>query len=141
MVSYGSTTMPAIEVIHAKCSLSSEFNMLYIRSILSLFYWFTRPLIKWFLRKTTKLCELQRICYGEVSGAPRVLAVEKCLNHSRNPAIRELLHLYDTKKPITRGALQQAITTVINIKRINPRVWRQCWFNQIGTVFYTKLTV
>ena len=34
-----------------------------------------RPLVKWFLRQTTRLCELQRICYGETSGAPRTIAV------------------------------------------------------------------
>ena len=34
-----------------------------------------RPLVKWFLRQTTRLCELQRICYGEPSGAPRTIAV------------------------------------------------------------------
>ncbi|KAL0271119.1 UNVERIFIED_CONTAM: hypothetical protein PYX00_008322 [Menopon gallinae] len=97
--------------------------MLYIQSLFSLLYWFTRPLIKWFLRKTTRLCELQRICYGEVSGAPRVLAVEKSLSLSRNAAIRELPFLYETRNPITpRGALQHAITTVIKIKNINPQV-------------------
>ena len=34
-----------------------------------------RPLVKWFLRQTTRLCELQRVCYGETSGAPRTIAV------------------------------------------------------------------
>ena len=32
----------------------------------------TRPFIKWILRRTTGLCELQRTCYCEPSGAPRI---------------------------------------------------------------------
>ena len=39
-----------------------------------LFYCF-RPVIKGFLRVTTRLCELQRVCYGERAGAPRTMAV------------------------------------------------------------------
>ena len=38
-----------------------------------------RPVVKWFLRHTTRLCELQRVCYGETSGAPRTIAVGKGL--------------------------------------------------------------
>ena len=34
----------------------------------SYLYWYIRPALKWFLRKTTRLCELQRICYGEEFG-------------------------------------------------------------------------
>ena len=34
-----------------------------------------RPVIKGFLRVTTRLCELQRVCYGERAGAPRTMAV------------------------------------------------------------------
>ena len=97
--------------------------LLCIQFIISFLYRYTRPLIKWFLRKTTKLCELQRICYGEVSGAPRSLAVEKCLAQSRNPDIRELPLLYELKNPASpRSALQQAIDTVIRAKKINPEV-------------------
>ena len=40
-----------------------------------------RPLVKWFLRQTTRLCELQRICYGETSGAPRTIAVGESSNN------------------------------------------------------------
>lgn len=45
---------------------------------------FFRPLIKGFLRLSTRLCELQRICYGEAPGAPRTLAIRKpSLGHRR----------------------------------------------------------
>ena len=38
-------------------------------------YVYIRGLIKGFLRRTTKLCELQRVCYGEEEGAQRTKAV------------------------------------------------------------------
>ena len=46
-----------------------------LTSLLGLVTWYLRPLIKWFLRQTTRLCELQRVCYGEPSGAHRTLAI------------------------------------------------------------------
>jgi len=46
-----------------------------IHSLLSMFYCYFRPVIKWFLRQTTRLCELQRICYGESAGAARSCGV------------------------------------------------------------------
>lgn len=97
--------------------------LLCVQVLLTFVYRYTRPLIKWFLRKTTRLCELQRICYGEVSGAPRTLAVEGSLAQSRNPVIRDLPFLYERKNPSSpRSALQHAIDTVIHVKKINPQV-------------------
>lgn len=66
----------------------------------SILYWFLtnyfRPLIKWFLHKTTGLCELQRICYGEISGAPRIKGVEYSLSMSKSNEIKKLIeHLDD----------------------------------------------
>ena len=46
-----------------------------ITQIINFIYWYLKPLVKWFLRQTTRLCELQRVCYGEQTGAPRTLAV------------------------------------------------------------------
>jgi len=57
--------------------------------MLSLFYWYFRPTIKWFLRKTTRLTELQRICYGETPGAPRTCGVENALMLSRSLPVQE----------------------------------------------------
>ncbi|KAK6644370.1 hypothetical protein RUM43_000637 [Polyplax serrata] len=97
--------------------------MISVHSIISFFYWYIRPLIKWFLRQTTKLCELQRICYGEVAGAPRTLAVESSLLQSRNPSIRGLYFIQEKMTNFTyRRALKHAIETVIQCKRINPQV-------------------
>lgn len=65
-------------------------------SIWWLFTYYVRPILKWFLRKTTGLCELQRICYGSISGAPRVKGVEHSLSLSRRTEIRLLVaHLND----------------------------------------------
>ena len=37
-----------------------------------------------------RLCELQRICYGETSGAPRTIAVEDSLAASRQADKQEI---------------------------------------------------
>lgn len=91
--------------------------------------YYLRSFIKWFLRKTTGLCELQRICYGEVKGAPRTLGVEYSLEHSKNVQIRHLLnHLNDVcecqrfhdenAKELTRGS----VYTVMAVKKIKPNI-------------------
>ena len=46
-----------------------------LQSLMTWLYFCFRPVIKGFLRVTTRLCELQRVCYGERDGAPRTLAV------------------------------------------------------------------
>uniref|UniRef100_A0A6V7LW16 ELMO domain-containing protein n=1 Tax=Bracon brevicornis TaxID=1563983 RepID=A0A6V7LW16_9HYME len=73
------------------------------------------------------MCELQRICYGEASGAPRTLNVERSLRQSRNNDIKILVtHLDDvaSQRGITnkteRGILEEAIRTVLLTKKINP---------------------
>ncbi|CAG2055284.1 unnamed protein product [Timema podura] len=102
------------------------------RSLWSLVYWYLRPLIKWFLRKTTKLCELQRICYGERFGAPRSSKIEYSLEHSRaseiNKLIRELNELCSCRR--LRGedryhVVIYAVNTVLRVKKINPRIHPQ----------------
>lgn len=60
--------------------------------------WFTtlwlsliRPLVKGFLRRTTGLCELQRICYGSSPfTAERCLSVESSLKLSRSKVIHKI---------------------------------------------------
>lgn len=73
------------------------------------------------------MCELQRICYGEPSGAARTLAVEESLRQSRNPNITSLIsYLDDTadQRGITtkteRKILENTIRTVLITKKINP---------------------
>ncbi|XP_076761954.1 ELMO domain-containing protein 2 [Xylocopa sonorina] len=85
------------------------------------------PIVKWLLRHTTQMCELQRICYGEPSGARRTLAVEESLKLSRNPNIKTLvayLNDFADQHAITKEAehkiLKEAIITVMVTKKINP---------------------
>lgn len=98
-------------------------------SVWALISYYIRPIIKWFLRKTTGLCELQRICYGEVSGAPRVKAVERSLTSSRSPQIHRMIsHLNsvcvhgrfhgENQREIVKGV----VSTVLVVKKINPKI-------------------
>lgn len=93
----------------------------------SLVCWYLRPIVKWFLRQTTQMCELQRICYGQPSGAARTIAVEKSLKRSRDANIRALVaHLNNTADQrginikTERKILEMAIKTVLVTKKINP---------------------
>ncbi|XP_006561531.1 ELMO domain-containing protein 2 [Apis mellifera] len=86
-----------------------------------------RPVIKWLLRHTTQMCELQRICYGELPGAPRTLAVEKSLKLSKNANIKTLLiYLNDLADQCAftnqakRKIVKEAIENVLVTKKINP---------------------
>ncbi|KAF7266509.1 hypothetical protein GWI33_020190 [Rhynchophorus ferrugineus] len=101
-------------------------------SIWWIFSYYFRPIIKWFLRRTTGLCELQRICYGEVSGAPRIKGVENSLNLSRSKQIKQLVHhLNDisANKRFTganeREVLKGTVRTVLLVKKINPKIHYQ----------------
>lgn len=94
-----------------------------------LFSYYLRPIYKWFLRKTTGLCELQRICYGEVNGAPRIKGVEQSLNLSRCVQIKRLIiHLNNVcdNRRFTganeRELLHGAVDTILLVKKINPRI-------------------
>lgn len=102
---------------------------MFLRSIWLILYWYMRPVLKWFLRKTTKLCELQRICYGERPGAPRILGVEKSLQLSRNKSIKDLIENLDmvasnclinehNRKDMVAGAA----CVILRAKRINHHV-------------------
>lgn len=105
---------------------------MYLGSIYLYAYWFLRPLIKWFLRKTTKLCELQRVCYGEPSGATRTLGVEFSLTHSKTPQIQELIRFLNERSENrefigkqTKSSIELAVVTVIRVKKIHPTIHNQ----------------
>lgn len=105
---------------------------MFLSAFYSYAYWFLRPFIKWFLRKTTKLCELQRICYGEPSGAPRTLGVEFSLNHSKTKKIQDLVRFLNERSgnlefigKLTKSSIELAVVTVIQAKRINPTIHTQ----------------
>lgn len=92
-------------------------------------YLYIRPLIKWFLHKFTKLCELQRLCYGCEAGSKRVRKVERSLELSRSQQIKLLL--INLNNTVEHGVdepswqtdiTNRALNTVLFVKKINPRV-------------------
>lgn len=103
-------------------------------SIFSLLYAYVRPVIKWFLRHFTRLCELQRICYGEELGAKRKKAIENSLCLSRRPQIQKMvrsLNEYVTAENVADITLcyylretlvPNTVTTVLKVKRIKPKI-------------------
>ena len=98
-----------------------------IRYIWSVVCWYFRSFVKWILRLTTGMCELQRICYGEIAGASRTLALERSLRQSKNPDIKALVaHLDEITDQrgfnikTEREILEEAIKTVLYAKDINP---------------------
>lgn len=99
-----------------------------MRFIFSWFYWSFRPIIKVFLRKITKLCELQRICYSTLPGAKRSLQVEYSLQYSKQPNIKTILSYLDelsAKKKLRENlsdALNKSVLLVIACKKIDPRI-------------------
>eukprot|EP00088_Acartia_fossae_P050473 TRINITY_DN5656_c0_g1_i11.p1 TRINITY_DN5656_c0_g1~~TRINITY_DN5656_c0_g1_i11.p1 ORF type:complete len:316 (-),score=47.67 TRINITY_DN5656_c0_g1_i11:1301-2248(-) len=106
----------------------------WVSRVYALVLWYVRPLIKWFLRQTTRLCELQRICYGEPAGAPRTLAVHESLAASRNPHIRAMMAnigawsartCEDGDAEKTRTFVDQSVKMVMKVKLIKPDLHRQ----------------
>lgn len=98
-------------------------------AIFSFFYAYVRPLIKWLLRHFTRLCELQRICYGAEYGAKRKKDVEKSLLLSRKPKIKELIRRLDdsVECKITVAEFQDllvphVVTTILKVKRVKPKI-------------------
>lgn len=102
-----------------------------------LFFCF-RPMIKGFLRVTTRLCELQRVCYGERVGAPRTMAVERSLEQTRSAALQEMREnliegaksgdLYskdDDTFAKEREAIEEAMALVLKVKKIKKELHPQ----------------
>jgi len=84
-----------------------------------------RPGVKWLLRRTTRLCELQRICYATGPGAERGLAVELCLERSRAPAVLGATARLDevaARGALCRRELQRAACAVLLAKRVDTRL-------------------
>lgn len=91
--------------------------------------WYLRPFVKWFLRRTTCLCELQRICYGNKAGAPRTCKVEKSLTMSRTPDVQEVVKYLDNiavqrifRLRNSRDVLDPAVGIIIRVKKIHPKI-------------------
>ncbi|XP_076044267.1 ELMO domain-containing protein 2 [Oratosquilla oratoria] len=91
-------------------------------------YWWTRPLVKWVLRRTTRLCELQRVCYGEYRGASRSLGIEFSIDHSRTPELQKVGKYLDSRcqeQTLKTNIIHYAVFAIGRIKNINPKVHRR----------------
>lgn len=108
----------------------------FMESLWSYLYWFFRPYIKGFLRRTTKLCEIQRVCYGEPRGARRTLAIEYSLKSTRNvdlkDAVVKLNNLTNTGRfsgEIRRNSVEYAFRTIVEVKYINLKVHKMLQYS------------
>lgn len=102
------------------------------RTFWTFVYWFLRPIVKWFLRKTTRLCELQRICYGERVGASRTLGVEFSLTYSKDKEIKQLIEYLDRTSDAIffsgsnqEQVIQYAVQTIMRVKQVKPQIHPQ----------------
>ncbi|RXG58132.1 ELMO domain-containing protein 1 [Armadillidium vulgare] len=93
----------------------------------TLYIWL-RPLVKWVLRRTTRLCELQRICYGEEKGALRTLQIEYSLSNTRTPELKKAVHILNNKakdKTVTQDVIYYAVFAIVRIKNINIKIHKR----------------
>uniref|UniRef100_S4NI36 ELMO domain-containing protein 2 n=1 Tax=Pararge aegeria TaxID=116150 RepID=S4NI36_9NEOP len=95
----------------------------------SVLQWYLRPFIKWFLRKTTNLCELQRICYGDREGAQRTCNIEKSLMLSRTRDVKEVVSYLDAAVKEAKfypdyfaEILDPSISIILRAKKINTKL-------------------
>lgn len=98
-------------------------------AIFSFFYAYARPFIKWFLRHFTRLCELQRICYGCESGAKRKKCVEQSLELSRTKKIKEIIDQLDESvennieiDEFQNQLIPHAVSTILKVKKVKPKI-------------------
>lgn len=99
-------------------------------NLFSLFYVYARPFIKWFLRKFTRLCELQRICYGSEPGAERHRSIEQSLTLSKQPDIIVLVNRLNEHVSCSGRNFDEfrkvmgpyAVATVLTVKQIKPNI-------------------
>ncbi|XP_061711241.1 ELMO domain-containing protein 2 [Cydia pomonella] len=98
-------------------------------NVWSVLQWYLRPFIKWFLRKTTRLCELQRICYGDKPGAERSCNVERSLMLSRTEDVKQVVSYLDTVVYERRFVpsnfpeiLNPSVAIILRAKKINPKL-------------------
>lgn len=118
--------------------------------IWSIFYVYARPLIKWFLRRFTRLCELQRICYGSDVGAVRHKGIEESLTLSRQKPIKLVLQSLDDHVNMRSSVhvfrtelVPDAVITVAHCKQIKAKIhpdFAKMLSNSIETIWsYRRL--
>lgn len=98
-------------------------------AVVSLFYAYARPFIKWFLRHFTRLCELQRICYGCESGSKRKKSVENSLLLSRKKPIKQLIDQLNesVENKVTADEFHEhfvphAVSTILKVKKVKAKI-------------------
>lgn len=101
--------------------------MFLLDKFLPLIFVYIRPFIKWFLHTFTRLCELQRICYGARAGSSRSRQVERCLKLSKHAEIKQLLRELDEaveycSEEELKRIPAQAVAVVQKVKNIKPRI-------------------
>ena len=101
--------------------------MFLLDRILPFIFVYIRPFIKWFLHTFTRLCELQRLCYGAQAGSSRTKQVERSLELSKNPDIQQLLRdLNEAVEFCSHEELHQfparAVSVISKVKRIKLRI-------------------
>lgn len=86
-----------------------------------------RPFLKWFLHRFTRLCELQRICYGCRRGASRNKNLESSLNLSKNTSIKNMIREFDAYVEHCRDKEfdllpARGVAAIIYAKKIKPKI-------------------
>ncbi|XP_043191742.1 ELMO domain-containing protein 2-like [Amphibalanus amphitrite] len=106
--------------------------MLMLERVWNLIAWYLRPLFKWLLRKTTRLCEMQRICYGQPAGALRSIGVEESMKQSRTKTIIDLMSYLDQKAnerrflgPSRAQVIDYSVFAILKVKDIKPEIHSQ----------------
>jgi len=108
-----------------------DYTMQVIVNLIDTFYLiYLRPFVKWSLHKFTKLCELQRLCYGCEPGSKRCRKIERSLGLSKNAQIKHLIISLNEiiKYPIKDEPTfediinNRAVNAVMLAKRINPKI-------------------
>lgn len=101
---------------------------MFVNILNAIYFYYIRPFVKWFLHRYTKLCELQRICYGLPAGAERTKAIENSLMLSRNPKIQSVIKTMDTKNinEINHNSIEiivrKTVAIIMQEKNINPTI-------------------
>jgi len=100
----------------------------FVTKFMAWIQWYFRPLIKWFLHRTTKLSELQRNCYGEPLGAPRTCSVENSLRSSRSEHIKTSCKALDnviSQNECTDGKIDTAIKNLVDTVLYTKQIKKQ----------------
>lgn len=100
--------------------------MFLLDRLLPFIFVYIRPFIKWFLHTFTRLCELQRLCYGAQAGSSRTKQVERSLELSKSTEIQQLVReLNEAAEFCSEEELKEfparAVVVICRVKNIKPK--------------------